>query len=97
VGPAIYQARCASCHGADAKGNGPVAQVLKLPPTDLTSISKRNGGTFPAVRIVKIVTFGDDMAAHGTRMMPVWGTIFSYEGGGGKRVAAYIHAAPWSS
>jgi mono/diheme cytochrome c family protein len=93
AGPAIYQERCASCHGADAKGNGPVAQVLKVAPPDLTSISKRNGGTFPAARIVKIISFGDNMAAHGTRMMPVWGTIFSYEGGGGRRGGLYSRRA----
>ena len=93
AGSAIYQERCASCHGADAKGNGPVAQVLKVAPPDLTGISRRNGGTFPAARVVKIITSGDDMAAHGTRMMPVWGTIFSYKGGGGRRGGLYSRSA----
>jgi mono/diheme cytochrome c family protein len=93
AGSAIYQERCASCHGVDAKGNGPVAQVLKASPPDLTSISKRNGGTFPAARIAKIISLGDNMAAHGTRMMPVWGTTFSYEGGGGRRGVLYSRRA----
>jgi mono/diheme cytochrome c family protein len=33
---------CASCHGVGGTGNGPVAPALKPPPTDLTTISKRN-------------------------------------------------------
>jgi hypothetical protein len=70
-----------------------VAQVLKVPTPDLTSMSRRNGGTFPSARVVKIITFGDDMAAHGTRLMPVWGTIFSYEGGGQRRGGLYSRRA----
>jgi hypothetical protein len=93
TGQALFQKRCASCHGVDAKGNGPVAQVLKVPTPDLTGISKRNDGAFPAARVVKIITFGEDMAAHGTRLMPVWGTIFSYEGGGQRRGALYSRRA----
>jgi mono/diheme cytochrome c family protein len=92
-GQALFQKRCASCHGVDAKGNGPVAQVLKVPTPDLTSISKRNSGTFPSARVVKIITFGGDMAAHGTRLMPVWGTIFSYERGGQRKGSLYSRRA----
>jgi hypothetical protein len=70
-----------------------VAQVLKVPTPDLTGISKRNGGAFPAARVVKIITSGEDVTAHGTRLMPVWGTIFSYEGGGQRRGSLYSRRA----
>ena len=41
VGKAEYQSACASCHGIDAKGNGPVTRELNTRPTDLTVLAKR--------------------------------------------------------
>lgn len=75
-GPDLYRAYCASCHGADGKGNGPAAQALKNPTPDLTLISLRNGGKFPAARVRTIIAGDDAIAAHGSRKMPVWGPIF---------------------
>ena len=43
-GPALSKAYCASCHGTDAKGDGPMAKSLKVKPADLTRIAARNGG-----------------------------------------------------
>ena len=39
---------CASCHGEDGKGDGPAAVAMKPPPSDLTTISKRHEGKYPA-------------------------------------------------
>jgi len=77
-GPELYGAYCASCHGKDAKGSGPAAAALKTPPPDLTRIAIRNGGTFPFMRVQRIIS-GEDQSAtvHGTREMPVWGPLFS--------------------
>ncbi|MGH2559153.1 MAG: CopD family protein, partial [Thermomicrobiales bacterium] len=36
-GEALFQANCASCHGAFGKGDGPAATDLNPPPADLTS------------------------------------------------------------
>ncbi len=49
TGAALYAANCAVCHGGDAQGGGGagVAGLSKTPP-DLTRLSVRNGGTFPA-------------------------------------------------
>src|ERR1700733_1619419 len=55
-GPALSKAYCASCHGADAKGDGPMAKSLKVKPSDLTRIAARNGGTFPLMRIERIIS-----------------------------------------
>jgi mono/diheme cytochrome c family protein len=80
-GPALYQAYCASCHGKDAKGGGLMAKSLKVAPADLTRISARNTGKFPLMRIERIIS-GEELtgSGHGTRDMPVWGSIFSQVG-----------------
>jgi len=77
-GPALYKAYCAACHGPEAKGNGPVASTLKLPPADLTRISARNGGTFPLMRIERIISGQEERRGHGA--MPAWGPVFSQVG-----------------
>jgi mono/diheme cytochrome c family protein len=80
-GPELYKAYCASCHGADAKSDGPTAKSLKVKPSDLTRIAARNGGTFPLMRIERIIS-GEELtlSGHGTNKMPVWGPIFSQVG-----------------
>src|SRR5207248_2546632 len=77
-GPALFKAYCAVCHGADAKGSGPMANSLKALPADLTRISARNGGTFPLARLRRVIS-GEEVipGGHGSREMPVWGPIFS--------------------
>ena len=50
---ADYVAYCASCHGVDGTGNGPLADTLKVRPADLTVISKKNGGHFPYTMLRK--------------------------------------------
>ncbi len=77
-GKDLFKAYCASCHGSNAKGKGPMASALKTTPADLTRISVRNGGVFPLMRVQKIIT-GLELppAGHGSSEMPVWGPIFS--------------------
>jgi mono/diheme cytochrome c family protein len=77
-GSVLYKAYCASCHGTDARGGGPMAKSLKVPPPDLTRVSIRTGGTFPLKRIGRIIS-GDEQppGGHGTPEMPVWGPFFS--------------------
>jgi len=75
-GPDLFHSYCASCHGADAKGAGPAAAALSAKVPDLTAISKRNGGIFPATRIESIISGDETIIAHGSREMPIWGPIF---------------------
>ena len=73
---AMFANYCASCHGLDAKGTGPAAPALKKVPADLTKISARNGGTFPEVKVKRYIEGLDEVAAHGSRDMPMWGRLF---------------------
>lgn len=77
-GPELFKAYCATCHGKDAKGGGPMAASLRIAPPDLTRIAVRNGSSFPFLQVQKIIS-GEQQppATHGTREMPVWGPIFS--------------------
>jgi mono/diheme cytochrome c family protein len=77
-GDNLYKAYCASCHGDDAKGNGPMAAWLKVQPSDLTRIAARNGGKFPLARVDRIISGEEALpSGHGTRVMPIWGPVFS--------------------
>jgi mono/diheme cytochrome c family protein len=72
-----FEFYCASCHGMNATGDGPVASALRTRPADLTTLARRNGGAFPRERVVDFVTgTGRTLAAHGTTEMPIWGPLF---------------------
>jgi mono/diheme cytochrome c family protein len=72
-----FEFYCASCHGITGKGDGPVANVLKTPPADLTSLARRNGGEIPKDRVLVVLTgTGRPVPSHGSTDMPVWGPIF---------------------
>ena len=77
-GAAIYTQYCASCHGTDAKGNGPIKQVLRKPAPDLTTLAKRHGGKFPYAYVVGVLRFSPGISSHGSGDMPMWGPLFEY-------------------
>jgi mono/diheme cytochrome c family protein len=77
VGKDSFEAYCATCHGADARGGGPVAPALKRTPPDLTTIASRNRNVFPRDRVSAVLTgAGRIVPAHGTTEMPIWGPLF---------------------
>jgi mono/diheme cytochrome c family protein len=76
-GRAMYTSYCAPCHGADARGGGPVAPALNAKPTDLTGLAKANHGKYPDSHIVSVLRFGAKNPAHGSAGMPVWGNVFA--------------------
>ena len=77
-GQDLYNFYCATCHGLDAKGHGPVASALKVPPANLTLLTRRAGGAFPREKAVGFIANGGNTlgGAHGSNAMPVWGPIF---------------------
>ena len=81
-GEELFGRFCASCHGEQARGDGPVARSLNTAVPDLTLIQARYG-EFPAMRVRDTIDGrGVDIRAHGTRAMPVWGYEFWVEEGG---------------
>lgn len=78
-GRAIYLRDCASCHGANAEGNGPVARALKTPPTNLRLLSDLYGNPLQEDKVARAIDGRAEVKAHGPRDMPVWGERFSYE------------------
>lgn len=76
AGKIPYNQSCASCHGEAGKGNGIVANVLMVKPTDLTQLSKKNGGEFPFWRVYGVIDGREEVKGHGSRDMPVWGQVF---------------------
>ena len=78
-GKVMYKEYCAVCHGVDAKGQGPFASMLKVPPADLTTLAKRHGGKFPYDYAPGVLLFGPSPSIlHGSADMPAWGPIFQY-------------------
>ena len=74
-GKKLFLQHCATCHGTDGKGQGPVAAVLKEGPPDLTLIKAPNE-KFPLDQVLTVIDGEKAVTAHGTRKMPIWGTVF---------------------
>ena len=77
VGKSEFQSSCASCHGADGKGNGPLREQLRVPPPDLTVLARNNNGEFPAAALYQTIDGSKAVPAHGNREMPIWGERFN--------------------
>ena len=77
AGRADYVRYCASCHGLSGDGRGPVAKVLRTPPTDVRTLTTRYGAPLPLDRVARAIDGRQSITAHGEREMPVWGERFS--------------------
>lgn len=75
-GKEMFMNYCAVCHGKDGKGGGPAADALKTPPADLTALSQKSGGKFPADHVATAIRGDSNVPAHGSKEMPVWGPVF---------------------
>ncbi|MFM8556598.1 MAG: c-type cytochrome [Betaproteobacteria bacterium] len=74
-----YESNCAVCHGSAGRGDGPVVELLRRVPPELTQLSRRNGGVFPIDSVYQTIE-GGSVAAHGTREMPIWGRDYRIQG-----------------
>ena len=73
----LFNFYCASCHGKDGQGGGPMAAALKVAPPNLTLLTRKYGGAFPSAVLMSLLRDGDRswVVSHGSREMPVWGPI----------------------
>jgi mono/diheme cytochrome c family protein len=82
AGKELFQQHCSVCHGVNAKGNGSMYDPesaepsRRIPPADLTALSRQNAGKFPADRVRDAIYNKDSIRAHGTPDMPAWGNVF---------------------
>ena len=81
TGHHVYASHCAVCHGDQARGDGPFAALLETRPPDLTRIGQRAHGFFPIGRVYDTISGNELLPAHGTREMPIWGSVFAIEAG----------------
>jgi mono/diheme cytochrome c family protein len=72
-GAALFMEYCATCHGRDARGDGPMTSVLSVGVPDLTRLS--DAGAFPHYDVVAKIDGRDPVVSHGGAM-PVWGDFF---------------------
>jgi mono/diheme cytochrome c family protein len=76
-GAVLYADFCAVCHGVSARGDGPMAEALTLPPPDLTMLGA--GGAFPLLDVARQIDGRDRLLAHGGEM-PLFGPWFEGDG-----------------
>lgn len=75
-GKEMFNSYCAVCHGKAGKGDGPAATALKKTPANLSELSARNGGKFPENHVFTVIKGDPDTPAHGSKDMPIWGSLF---------------------
>lgn len=79
-GAEVFAGNCAVCHGVEARGDGPMSEVLMIPPPDLTGLATANGGTFPARWVAYRIDGRSPIASHGGDM-PIFGRLFGMPDG----------------
>jgi mono/diheme cytochrome c family protein len=78
IGRTEFETSCAGCHGASAKGDGPLKAWLLKAPSDLTLLAQRNGGVFPFQQVREVIDgrTPTEIGPHGSREMPIWGSVY---------------------
>lgn len=69
-----YLNACASCHGADANGSGPLADLMTVGVPALTGLAAANDGVFPMLEVIHSIDGRQGTRGH--YPMPVWGEAF---------------------
>jgi len=77
-----YEKYCADCHGPGGKGDGPFVQRIPMhpPPSDLTQLTKENGGKFPFDEMVETIDGRKNIPSHERLEMPFLGTTLQKPG-----------------
>jgi nucleotide-binding universal stress UspA family protein/mono/diheme cytochrome c family protein len=93
-GGEVYRTYCVACHGASARGDGPLAATMTKKPANLTEIARRNGGVFPSELVFRTIDGRNKVRGHGGPDMPEWAEAFakSSEAGDAERVKKVIQS-----
>ena len=75
----LFRSSCAPCHGLTGHCGGPVAAALKSPVPSLATLTLRHDGTYPVAYLREVIDGRAEVKAHGSRIMPVWGSSFSMQ------------------
>lgn len=67
-----YETSCALCHGQNGRDDGSLNFMQEMAILDLTTLSRENGGVFPAQRAYDAIDGQTGIKAHGPREMPIW-------------------------
>ena len=90
VGKDNYASYCATCHGMDARGDGPAAPAMKKLVPDLRMIASRHGGKFDRIDVETMIEGTNRTLAHGSTDMPIWGEAFRYPRNGSSKEQATL-------
>lgn len=66
---------CATCHGMDGLGDGPMSEIMSIAVPDLTQLSALNDGVFPMLEVIHIIDGRTGLRGHGAPM-PLYGALF---------------------
>jgi len=78
----VFKTKCAACHGAAGKGDGPAAKMLKPPPSDFAVSLKGKGDDW----IGKAISAGGKSVGE-SPLMPAYSTLSADEV---KALVAYV-------
>ncbi len=78
-GESLFSRNCAVCHGAEGKGDGPVAELFAVQPSNLQMLAKENNGSFPFSEVYQSIDGRKVVRGHGESEMPIWGDLFNAE------------------
>lgn len=94
AGSEVFKQYCVVCHGASARGDGPLAGTMLRKPSNLTEIAQRNRGEFPKELVFQVIDGRRKVRGHGGPDMPEWAEAFSKsrDAGDAERVKAVIQS-----
>ena len=72
AGRDLFMSYCWQCHGHEATGNGPMAEMIAIETPDLTRLASRNGGVFPLEAVAQKIDGRASVLSHGGEM-PIFG------------------------
>jgi mono/diheme cytochrome c family protein len=84
AGKQEFRHSCVVCHGITGTGESVMTtlNLLAIKPPDLRQLRKRNKGTFPFWQIYQVIDGRQEIMAHGSRDMPIWGDVFIHQENG---------------